>query len=73
MHWSPGARLPGDCRVGTLKLGPDAHAWDLECPVSGMRGAGKAQMSRASLHSELTMSGGVTTKTRGRRLGPCKP
>jgi hypothetical protein len=73
LHWSPGARLPSDCRVGTLKLGPDATSWELECPRSGMRGAGKAQISRGSMSSELKMSGGVATKSRGQRLGPCKP
>jgi hypothetical protein len=73
LHWTHGARLPSDCRVSTVKLGPDATSWELECPVSVMRGAGKAQISRGSMNSELTMSGGVTTKTRGRRLGPCKP
>lgn len=73
LHWSPGARLPSDCRVSTLKLGPDATSWELECAVSGMRGAGKAQISRGGMNSELQMTGGVRTKTRGRRLGPCKP
>lgn len=73
LHWTPGARLPSDCRVSTVKLGPDATSWELECPVSGMRGAGKAQVSRGSMSSELKMTGGVATKTRGRRLGPCKP
>jgi hypothetical protein len=73
LHWSPGARLPSDCRVGTVKLGPDSTSWELECPASGMRGAGKAQISRGSMSSELKLTGGVVTKTRGRRLGPCKP
>ncbi|MDH5578787.1 MAG: DUF3617 domain-containing protein [Betaproteobacteria bacterium] len=73
LHWSPGARLPSDCSVGTVKLGPDATSWELECPQSGMRGAGKAQISRGSMSSELQMTGGVRTKTRGMRLGPCKP
>jgi len=73
LHWSPGARLPSDCRVSTLKLGPDATAWELECPRSGMRGAGKAQISRGGMSSELEMTGGVVTKSRGQRVGPCKP
>jgi len=73
LRWSPGARLPADCRVSTLKLGPEAASWALECPGSGMRGAGTAQIWRGAMNSELKMSGGVTTKSRGRRLGPCKP
>lgn len=73
LQWSQGARLPSDCRVATLKLGPDHTSWALECPVSAMRGAGRAQISRNSMQSELKLTGGVTTKTRGRRVGPCKP
>jgi hypothetical protein len=38
-----------------------------------MRGAGRAQISRNNMSSELKLTGGVLTKTRGRRLGPCKP
>jgi hypothetical protein len=73
MYWGRGARVPSDCRVTTLKLGPDYTSWELECPASSMRGAGRAQISRNNMSSELKLTGGVTTKTRGRRLGPCKP
>ncbi len=73
MYWGRGAQVPSDCRVSTLKLGPDSTSWELECPASGMRGAGKAQISRGSMQSELRLSGGVHTKTRGRRAGPCNP
>ena len=73
LHWAGATRLPSDCRVGTLKLGPDVTSWDFECPVSGMRGAGRAQVSRNSMSSELELTGGVRTKTRGQRRGPCNP
>lgn len=73
LQWSQGARLPSDCHVATLKLGPDHTSWELECPASAMRGAGQAQISRNSMQGELKMTGGVVTKTRGRRLGACKP
>lgn len=73
LQWGRGAQVPSDCRVTTLKLGPDAVSWDMECPVSGMRGAGKARIGRGSVASELQMTGGVRIKTQGRRLGPCKP
>jgi Protein of unknown function (DUF3617) len=73
LNWSQGTRLPSDCRVATLKLGPDHTSWELDCPASGMRGAGQAQISRNSMQSELKMTGDAATKTRGRRLGPCKP
>lgn len=73
MFWGRGAQVPSDCRVATLKLGPDVTSWALECPASNMRGAGRAQVSRNSMTGELKLTGGVVTKTRGRRLGPCKP
>lgn len=73
MYWGRGAQVPSDCRVSTMKLGPDYTSWELECPVSSMRGAGRAQISRNTMSSELKLTGGVVTKTQGRRLGPCNP
>ena len=73
MYWGRSALLPSDCRVSSMKLGPDDTSWELDCPASNMRGAGRARLSRGSMSSELKLSGGVRTKTRGRRLGPCKP
>ena len=73
LHWAGATRLPSDCRVGTLKLGPDDTSWDFECPGSGMRGAGRAQISRNHMSSDLELTGGLRTKTRGQRLGPCTP
>ena len=68
--WSNG-RLPADCQVSE-KLGPGSVSWEISCP-SGTRGAGKARFSANSMSSELRMSGGIVTKTRGNRVGPCKP
>ncbi len=73
LHWGRGAHLPSDCRVATLKLGPDTASWELECASSGLKGAGKARFFNGSMESELQLAGGVRTKTRGRRLGPCNP
>jgi len=72
MAWDRGRRLPADCQVSE-KLAPGSVSWTIECPSSGMRGAGKAQLSASSMSSVLEMSGGVATKTRGNRVGPCKP
>lgn len=76
LRWSA-HRLPSDCRVATLKLGPDTVSWELECPGSGMRGKGHARLNRGSLQAETQLGGGasvdVRTKTQGRRLGPCTP
>jgi hypothetical protein len=73
MYWGRGAQVPADCRVTSMKLGPDPTAWALECPTSRMRGAGRAQISRNNMSSELKLTGGVVTKTQGRRLGRCNP
>jgi hypothetical protein len=76
LRWSA-HRLPSDCRVATLKLGPDTVSWELECPGSGMRGKGIARLGKGSMQAESQLGGGasvdVRTKTQGRRLGPCTP
>ncbi|HEX5092383.1 MAG TPA: DUF3617 family protein [Burkholderiales bacterium] len=72
MFWGRSATVPSDCKVTSVKLGPDYTAWEMDCPASNMRGAGRAQVSRNHMASELKLSGGVHTKTRGQRLGPCK-
>ena len=74
LRWSA-HRLPADCRVATLKLGPDTVSWELECPGSGMRGKGNARLGKGSMQAETQLGGGASvdmrTKTQGRRLGPC--
>jgi hypothetical protein len=76
LRWSA-HRLPSDCRVATLKLGPDTVSWELECPGSGMRGKGNARLGKGSLQAETQLGGGASvdmrTRTQGRRLGPCTP
>ena len=74
LRWSAHP-LPSDCRVASMKLGPDAVSWEMDCPASRMRGAGKARFGRGSLTAETQLGGGASvdmrTKTQGRRLGPC--
>ena len=74
LRWSAHP-LPSDCRVATLKLGPDAASWEMDCPQARMRGNGKARFGRGSLTAETQLGGGASvdmrTKTQGRRLGPC--
>ncbi|HEX9182030.1 MAG TPA: DUF3617 family protein [Burkholderiales bacterium] len=74
LRWSAHP-LPSDCRVASMKLGPDAVSWEMECPASRLRGAGKARFGRGSLTAETQLGGGASvdmrTKTQGRRLGPC--
>jgi hypothetical protein len=76
-RWGSNPQQPADCRVTTLKLGPDTLSWEMECAGSGMRGAGKARFGRNSVESEVQLgspAGGIDLrmKTSGRRLGPCK-
>jgi hypothetical protein len=74
LRWSAHP-LPSDCRVASMKLGPDAVSWEMDCPASRLRGAGKARLDRGSLSAETQLGGGASvdmrTKTQGRRLGPC--
>jgi hypothetical protein len=74
LRWSA-HRLPSDCRVASMKLGPDTVSWELECPGSGMRGKGNARLGKGSMQAETQLGGGASvdmrTKTQGRRLGPC--
>lgn len=76
MRWGANPNQPADCRATTLKLGPDSVSWEMECPSSGMRGVGKARISRGSMESETQIGAGrsveLRTRTQGRRLGPCK-
>jgi hypothetical protein len=75
INWTAHGSQPADCRITSLKLGPDTASWAMECPESGMRGAGKARIAQGSLEAELQIGGGnsvdMRTKTQGRRLGPC--
>jgi hypothetical protein len=74
LRWSAHP-LPSDCRVASMKLGPDAVSWEMDCPASRMRGAGQARFGRGSLSAETQLGGGASvdmrTRTQGRRLGPC--
>ena len=74
LRWSA-HRLPSDCRVASMKLGPDTVSWEMECPGSGMRGKGNARLGKGSMQAETQLGGGASvdmrTKTQGRRLGPC--
>ena len=68
-----------DCTVTPGKKSADTYTWEMSCPKAGMQGKGSARVGRGTLESEMQMSGelqgrkfDVTTKTSGRRLGPCK-
>jgi hypothetical protein len=68
-----------DCKVTTKGRSGDAYAWEMACPKSGMKGSGTMRYGKGTLEGETRMTASskgqpveVTTKTKGRRLGPCK-
>jgi hypothetical protein len=68
-----------DCKVIPGKKTSDSYTWEISCPKSGMKGKGTARYGRGTLESEMQMTGemqgrkfDMTTKTSGKRLGPCK-
>ena len=77
LRWGGNPSQPTDCRITTLKKGPDAISWKMECTSTGMNGVGSARFGRGSMQSETQVGGGnsvdLRTKTTGRRLGPCTP
>jgi hypothetical protein len=75
--WQP--RPESDCKVTPKGGSGGSVAWDIACPKSGMKGSGSARFGKNTVESEskMTMSGQgqnfeMTTKTKGRLLGPCK-
>jgi len=72
-------REQSDCRMTPGKKSSDTYTWEMSCPKAGMKGNGTARYGRGTLESEMQMTGemqgrkfDMTTKTSGRRLGPCK-
>jgi uncharacterized protein DUF3617 len=75
--WQP--RPESGCKVTPKDRSGDSFSWDISCPKSGMNGSGTARLGGGTLEGEtkMTMSGQgqtleMTTKTKGRRVGPCK-
>ena len=69
-----------DCTVTPGRRSADTYTWEMSCPKAGMQGRGSARYGPGTLESEVQMSGemqgrkfDMTTKTSGKRLGPCKP
>lgn len=71
--WQP--RPETDCKVTPKGKSADSVSWELSCPKSGMTGTGTARLAKGAIESEMKMRGQgieMTTKTKGRLLGPCK-
>jgi hypothetical protein len=75
-----GGRPPGsDCTLTPGERNAQGASWEMACPSSGMKGKGRARFAAGMMDSEMQMSGmqdgkkyELQTRTRGRRLGPCK-
>ncbi len=68
-----------DCKVTPKGRSGDQYAWEMECPKSGMKGSGTVRYGKGTLEGETRMTASskgqpveITTKMKGRRLGPCK-
>ena len=75
--WQP--RPESDCKVTPKGKSGDSVSWEISCPKAGMNGTGTARLAGATIEGEtkMTMSGQgqnveMTTRTKGRRVGPCK-
>jgi len=78
-RWMGGSPPGSDCKLTPLERDDKGASWEMACPSSGFKGRGRARFAAGMMDSEMQMSGmqdGKTfemqTKTRGRRLGPCR-
>ena len=68
-----------DCKVTPKGKKGEAYAWEMSCPKSGMKGAGTTRYGKNTVEGETKITASskgepfdMTTKMKGRRLGPCK-
>ena len=68
-----------DCKVTPKGKKGDAYAWEMSCPKSGMKGSGTTRYGKNTVEGETKITASskgqpfdMTTKMKGRRLGPCK-
>ena len=68
-----------DCKVTPKGKKGDSYAWEMSCPKSGMKGAGTTRYGKGTVEGETKITASskgqpfdMTTKMKGRRLGPCK-
>jgi len=78
-RWMGGKPPGSDCSLTPLERDASGATWEMACPSSGFKGRGRARFAAGMLDSEMQMSGmqegkkfELQTRTRGRRLGPCK-
>jgi hypothetical protein len=73
------AKPDADCKVTPKGKTGDRYAWEMSCPKSGVKGTGTTRYSKGTIDSEARITASskgqpieMATKTKGRRLGPCK-
>jgi hypothetical protein len=78
-RWMGGSPPGSDCTLTPLERDARGASWEMACPSSGLKGRGRARFAAGLMDSEMQMSGmqegkkfEMQTKTRGRRLGPCR-
>jgi len=78
-RWMGGKPPGSDCTLTPLERDGKGASWEMACPASGFQGRGRARFAAGMMDSEMQMSGmqdgkkfEMQTKTRGRRLGPCR-
>lgn len=78
-RWMGGKPPGSDCKLTPLERDASGASWEMSCPSSGFKGRGRARFSPGMMDSEMQMSAmaegkkfEMQTRTRGRRLGPCR-
>jgi hypothetical protein len=77
-RWMGGSPPGSDCTLTPGERDARGASWQMACPSQGLEGRGRARFNEGMLDSEMQMSGmqegkkfQLSTRTRGRRLGPC--
>lgn len=78
-RWMGGTPPGSDCTLTPGTRDARGATWEMACPSSAMKGRGRARFSGGMMDSEMEMSGmaegkqfELRTKTRGKRIGPCR-
>jgi len=78
-RWMGGTPPGSDCKLTPGERDARGATWQMACPSQGLEGKGRARFNAGMLDSEMQMSGmqdgkkfELSTRTRGRRLGPCR-
>ena len=68
-----------DCKVTPKGKSGESYTWEMSCPKSGMKGSGTTRYGKSTVEGETKITASskgqpfeMTTKMKGRRLGPCK-